>query len=230
MIGDSIAGNIHLPSIESATKADVKIIKAYSAIFENDESEAYHSPKFPANNFTDVIAKEVQKHKPEALVVQAGSVDITNLKTKTEESKKYEEYFKQKTIVSAHNIFQAVTNAILEHPELKQIILMKQIPRYDCDMKQKLSKLFNVTLEQLFEGCPYKSKITLGNHGLECSGGVFEARYENSQRKKYDGIHLFGPSGMKAYTNSVLSILTSAQLVLSVPPKYYDQFKHMKCP
>ena len=41
---------------------------------------------------------------------------------------------------------------------------------------------------------------------------------------------MFGPSGMKAYTNSVLSILASAQLVLSVPPKYYDQFEHMKCP
>ena len=38
---------------------------------------------------------------------------------------------------------------------------------------------------------------------------------------------MFGPSGMKAYTNSVLSILASAKLVLSVPPKYYE---HMQFP
>ena len=52
MIGDSIAGNIHLPSIKTATKADVEIVKAYSSIFENEENDAHHSPKFPAKNFT----------------------------------------------------------------------------------------------------------------------------------------------------------------------------------
>ena len=117
------------------------------------------------------------------MIVQAGSIDITNLKTKTDNSSKYHEYFKQKTIVSAHNLFQAITNATLEYPEVKQIILMKQIPRYDCEMKQMLSRLFNDTLEQLFETCPFKSKIILGNHRLDCSGGVFKARYEDSQTK-----------------------------------------------
>ena len=41
---------------------------------------------------------------------------------------------------------------------------------------------------------------------------------------------MVGPSGMKAYTASVLDILSSAQLVISMPPKYYDQFEHMTCP
>ena len=59
---------------------------------------------------------------------------------------------------------------------------------------------------------------------------MFEARYRNSQTEKFDGIHLYGPSGKKAYTNSVLSILYSAQLVLTQPPKYYDQIEHMNCP
>ena len=35
---------------------------------------------------------------------------------------------------------------------------------------------------------------------------------------------------MKAYTQSVLDILCSAQLVHSMPPKYHDQFEHKKCP
>ena len=34
---------------------------------------------------------------------------------------------------------------------------------------------------------------------------------------------MFGPSGQKAYTASVMKILSSAQLVRVTPPKYYDQ-------
>ena len=157
-------------------------------------------------------------------------MDITNLKTESAKSQQFIEYFKQKTIISANNTFQAVVNAALEHPELKQIVLMKQIPRYDSGIKQMLSKLFNDTLDQLYDSYPKKNKIILGNHSLDCSGGIFEARYRNSQTRKFDGIHLYGPSGIKAYTTSVLSILNSAQLVRTQPPKYYDQFEHMKCP
>ena len=121
MVGDSIAGMIHLPSIETATKADIKLVKAYSSIYANDESEAYYPPKFPTKNLTDVIEKELKKNETETLVVQAGSVDITNLKTESAKSQQFIEYFKQKTIISANNTFQAVVNAALEHPELKQI-------------------------------------------------------------------------------------------------------------
>ena len=36
---------------------------------------------------------------------------------------------------------------------------------------------------------------------------------------------MFGPSGMKSYTNSVLNILSTAQLVKVTPPRYYDDHK-----
>ena len=112
---------------------------------------------------------------------------------------------------------------------------MKQIPRYDSKasnppgFKPFLSKMFNETLDQLWTNCSLKNKLFIGNHNLECSGGVFEARYRNIQSNRYDGIHLYGPSGMKAYTASVLNILSIAQLVKTTPPKYYDEFEHTKC-
>ena len=136
------------------------------------------------------------------------------------------QYFKQKAIISAHNTFQSAINAALEHLELKQIVLMKLAPRFDSIIKQMLSKLFNDTLDQLYESYPHKSKVFPGNHSLDCSGWIFEARYRNSQTRKFDGIHLHGPSGMKAYTTSVLSILNSAQLVLTLI--YYDQLEHIQ--
>ena len=69
----------------------------------------------------------------------------------------------------------------------------------------------------------------IGNHSLECSGGVLQARYNNSQSGKFDGIHLFGPSGGKAYTASVMDILREAGLVKTEPPKYYDELDHKNC-
>ena len=111
---------------------------------------------------------------------------------------------------------------------------MKQIPRYDSKssnppgLKPYLSKLFNETLEKLCSSTQ-NSKIVLGTHNLDCHGGILEARYRSTQFQKFDGIHLYGPSGMKAYTASVINILNSAQLVKKTPPKYYDQFEHKKC-
>ena len=58
-----------------------------------------------------------------------------------------------------------------------------------------------------------KDKIAIGIHSLECSGGIKEARYRNNKNNRYDGIHLYGPSGRKAYTISVLDILKSADIL-----------------
>ena len=235
LVGDSIAGNAHLPTLETAVNADVKLVKAYSSTYENTNTVAQSAPRFPHKNFEDVISNEINKSEYDALIIQAGSVDITNLKTEEQNANEYLEYFKQKTIISAHNLFQAAKNAETKHPELKKIILMKQTPRYDADssnppgLKPYLSKLFNEKLDELCNSAQ-TSKITIGNHNLQCHGAVQEARYRNNQTRRFDGVHLYGPSGMKAYTASVLNILSSAQLVVCTPPRYYDQLPHMRCP
>ena len=55
------------------------------------------------------------------------------------------------------------------------------------------------------------------------------ARYKNIPMNKFDGIHMYGPSGMKAYTASVLNFLSEAKLVLSSTPRYYDQYDYQSC-
>ena len=71
--------------------------------------------------------------------------------------------------------------------------------------------------------CDFKDKLIIGNHNLDCYGGVHEARYRDIKTAKYDAVHLFGPSGQKSYTASLMNILSSAQLVKVIPPKYYDE-------
>ena len=205
VIGDSVSGNLHQKTIEIATKAEVKTVKAYSSIYENSDNPAKCAPRFPNKNFNDVIPKELNKFDADVLIVQSGSVDITNLKTNTNETEEFMEYFEQQAVVSANNLFKAVTNAVVNHQKLKKIIIMKQIPRFDQQssnppgLKPFLSKRYNETLDQLWTACTMKDKLSIGNHNLDCTDGVFLARYRNIKDNKCDGIHMYGPSGMKAY-------------------------------
>ena len=128
------------------------------------------------------------------------------------------DYFKQVTIMSATNLFEAATNALKVQPSLEKVIIMKQTPRYDprdvdpFGLKPSLSLLFNNTLGSLWLDSPLKEKLFVGDHNIECNGAIREARYRQTRSGRYDGIHLYGSSGRKAYTNSVLNILRLAQV------------------
>ena len=227
-IGDSISSNIDHKILENVMRTEVKTARAYSSIDDPKENEAKESTRFPEKNFSEVIASEMKKSETEILIVQAGSVDITNMKTSGDNVKKYGEYFKQQAITSATNLFTSVTNALLSNHGIQKAIIMKHIPRYDPrsndpqSVKAALSQLYNDTLVQLWLGSPHKNRIVLGSHRLDCAGGIRTARYRNGNR--YDGIHMYWPSGRKAYTESVLSIIREAELIKSPPPNYFRRY------
>ena len=141
----------------------------------------------------------------------------TNFNTK-ENPSKYLEYLRQETIISAKNMFSAASNALSVQPSLKKVVIMMQIPRYDpaevdpLSLKPVLSQLFNTTLTGEWMTCLQRDRIVIGNHNIECTGAIKESRYTESKTGRFDGIHLLGNSGQKAYTRSVLNILKTAQL------------------
>ena len=235
VVGDSISSQLHLKTIEFATDVKIRTAKAYSCKQENISTKGKHKPKFPTKNYTDVIANELEKDNTDLLLVQAGSTDITNLKTEGENTES-NEYFEKETVESAKNLFNAVTSAVNNNPGLKKVVILKQTPRYDFltsntpGLKPRLSTLFNETLDQLGNNCTFKDKLVIGTHDLNCSGGILQARYRDTKSGKFDGVHMYGPSGQKAYTASVVKILNSAQLVQYTPPKYYDELDHQSCP
>ena len=129
-IGDSISANVNIKSLEVATQSQLVTAKAYSSVNDTVSNIAKQAPKFPASNFADVIPKQLNKENFKCLVIQAGSVDITNLKTKHNPSQNME-YFRQETIKSATNLFNAGVKALKVQPNLTKVVIMKQIPRYD---------------------------------------------------------------------------------------------------
>ena len=154
---------------------------------------------------------EVGKNLVDYLVIQAGSTDITKLKTT--EKKVDTEVFKQEVRYAAKNIFTAAESALDNQPSLKKVVILTLTPRYDerkADpraLKPILANVFNNALGELWLDSSKKDKVVIGLHNLECVGGVREARYRDTNNRKYDGIHLHGPSGGKAYTISVIDIL-----------------------
>ena len=94
--------------------------------------------------------------------------------------------------------------------------------------------MYNTTLGELWLDSPDKNKIVLGIHDLECAGSIREARYRDSLGRRYDGIHMYGPSGMKAYTVSVLDILLESDIPLtgqfSSGSEYFRNLSNFKYP
>jgi hypothetical protein len=139
-------------------------------------------------------------------------------------------YFKQETVLSAKRFFQTGEKALTAHQALEKVVLMKQTPRYDpanvdplC-MKPALAELYNNTMTECWMDSQFKDKIVIGNHNIDCTGSIREARYREFKTGRFNGIHLRGSSGQKAYTKSVLNILKFAQLTSS------DYDYHKSCP
>ena len=217
-VGDSISDVADLEALQEATESQIVHLKAYSANYDTVSNEAKNQARFPHKNFTDVIGAALEKEAFDNIIVQSGSVDITNLKTKKDVEKHFD-YFHQQAVISATNTFSACENALKIYPSLVKTVIMKQIPRYDrtdldpLSVKQALSEIFNKTLTDLWLRSPLKHKMFIGSHNLECSGGIRQSRYENVLTGVYDGIHLHGSSGGKFYTKSALNILKQAGLV-----------------
>ena len=230
-IGDSISSNVHIKQLEAATKTNIVTAKAYSSIHDDESNIAKQAARFPNANFTDVVRTKLKNGNFKTLLLQAGSVDVTNLNT-NENPEEYMEYFKQVAIMSANNLFKAATNAVEAEPGLEKVVIMKQIPRYDpkdvdpLGLKPSLSLLFNNTLGSLWLDSPLKHKLFVGDHTIECNGAIREARYRETKTGRYDGIHLYGSSGRKAYTNSVLNILRLAKITSTDFHGPCEQFRY----
>ena len=149
------------------------------------------------------------------LILQAGSEDISNLDTlhKPEENL---DYFREKVTSSAKNLLSTAESSLQLCPNLKKVVIMDMIPRYDpsdldpLNLKPNLVHVFNSVIFELWMTSVYKDKIFIGHHNLQSSGSVREARFRDSIANKYDGVHMFGPPGKKAFTISTLAILKVA--------------------
>ena len=176
-IGDSISANVDIKMLSHATEAEFKTVRAYSSIKEST-NKWKQAPRFPDANFTDVVPAELGRGTYHYLVLQAPSVDITNMNTTFKLSE-----LEQQTNISVQNFFKVVESALKVHQTLKKVIVLKLIPRYDppsvdpMGMKSALSNMFNEKLEELWRRSYFQSKVFVGSHNIDCTGAIRESRY-----------------------------------------------------
>ena len=195
-VGSSIAHHCDIEEVKKQTGTQIQMERAYGSVYN-----PLH--RFPEKNFTDVVTTQVVTK--DILVMQASSVDLTELGRQTHMSQAYVE---QKALDSSYNMIKIAESALRDSPYLKQVILNERVPRYD-NLKQ-LSENANKELYQLREASVYKDKIHIGKHTLECEGELRNSRYGYPSEKCYDAIHLRGRTGKKSYTESILNIFSEA--------------------
>ena len=136
-IGDSISRNVYLKQLENATGTTFIHSKAYSSICDK-QCDLKKPPKFPMKNFLSVVPIELKKGAPPYyLILQAPSVDITNLITTNPSN--YQK-LKDLTFNSATNFFTIGIQAIQDQPSLQKVLLLKMIPRYDDELSLNFQK------------------------------------------------------------------------------------------
>ena len=122
--------------------------------------------------------------------------------------------------------------ALGAHPELRKFIILEHPPIFgtsDKDplsLKTELAKFANSTYQQIWSESALKNKIVIAKHNLEYSENSQRDIFTNMQNNRFDGIHMYGRDGRRAYTESVLSVLMNNVPRLRPRPAEF----HKSCP
>ena len=212
-MGDSIFRNVYMEKIEKKARNKVSVVKAYSSAYDTNKNNKYKN-----SNFTDLVPKELNKAKYDAVVMQASSTDLTNYKTvqNKEELRKIAQS-------SNANMLSVATTAIANHPEVKKVVLFERVPRFD--ELQELNQFANKDLQAQWLQCDkeFKDKISIGKHNLQPHGKFANvqrlARWgDQTRRQKPDNIHMVGPSGKMKMTDSILAGLARFGIIQEAGP------------
>ena len=196
-VADSVGNTANLRKVETSTKCRIRRTHATTA--KHYEEVVSDNLAHPGREDYDV------------LVISSPTVDITNLDTRIAPNGTTEN-LEEKVIESSRCIFNTAQEAIATNKNLKKVVIMEHSPRFDDHLKSKLAELANTTTSQLWAISPMNNKIFIGRHSLVSpgAGSTHLNRYKDYKTGMYDGVHLYGRTGVRDYTDSVKSIMMMA--------------------
>ena len=203
-VGTSISEALDVKKFEKDTGSQVTVERAYC--IENEG-------RFKDINFSAVVPEIVKKGDVDTLVLQTGSIEITNMEVnksmmdvekdlKTFKSECYEKVEKD-----SENLFSVAENAVAHNPELN-VIIVKRLPRYDrsskdiLGLKSQLSKFANHVYDQLWlkRGSPSNIHIVELELGCDNYPRLRNLIYGKQTHDSFDGVHLVGEGGKRHFT------------------------------
>ena len=211
-VGDTISSNADFKHISDISNTVITTVKAYAVSQEE-------SAGCPEKNFLDVVEKELEDKGYTFLVLGGGTVEITNLDTKSNPEEGITR-FKETVIRSSTKLFTLAEAALHTNPSLEKVIILRRPPRFDpvvsdpMELKPQLSRLGDAVLFDLWCESRFKEKIFLGDHQIPHQlGPDHEQVFGHPNHTAYDGIQMGGPGGRKCFQESILNILNNAGII-----------------
>ena len=168
--------------------------------------------KNPEQNFNAVVKNKLEEEPADILILQGGSVEITNMDTQNDPLSKFE-YFKQEVNITSENMFKVAEMALSTNSRLKKVIILDRIKRFDKEdvdpyrLKSQLSKLGNSAYLSLLSQSKFKNQIFIGHHNLQNNNFTKNQIYGSENHPSFDGINTTPYFGKKAYSQSLYDIL-----------------------
>ena len=161
--------------------------------------------RYKESNFAAIVPDVVRKGDVDILVLQTGSIELTNIdvnKAIDDKSKDINEYKKEwyiKAEKDSENLFSIAESAIAHSPELN-VVIVKRLPRFDhisrvpLGIKSQLSKFANYVYDQLWLKRGSPARIHVVDFNIECKNGSYlkDMLYGKPNNQKFDGTHLIG--------------------------------------
>ena len=180
-------------------------------------------------NFRAVVPNVVENDDVDTLVLQTGSIEITNIdvnKAVMDTKKQIEEYksdWFRKVEKDSSNLFSVAEAALKQSKGLKKVIIIKRLPRFDrsrddiLGIKSQLSNYANMCYDQIWlrKGQPENIVIASLN-GFESSGYLRNIIYVKPSSPSYDGIHFRGLHGARHISYRAVQMIKSVIPLKSV--------------
>ena len=176
--GTSISIVLDKKKFKQDTNTNLKFVKAYGIKAEDNQ-------RFPESNFTDTVPRVLEKENPEAIILQTGSIEISNFDVKKAlmDPEKSIEEWTLKVKADSNNLFNLAKRALQIRPSL-DVIIVKRLPRYDSKavdpihIKQSLSEFANSVYDQLWlEGGAPNNIHIVSFDNMECYGYLKDIVY-----------------------------------------------------
>ena len=210
-IGTSLSKVLNRKKFEDDLNVELHTVKAYCI---NKEG------RFPECNFEDMVPKVVSEDNTDTLVLQTGSIEITNIDVNnammdpSKNIEKYKEEWFEKVEEASNKLFKIAEDAIEKAPNMN-VVIVKRLPRFDrasndiIGIKSQLSTYANSIYDQLWlkKGSP--GNIHIVEVDLKCSNSRYlkSLIFGDPNTNYFDGVHLKGPGASRHFTYRVNQVL-----------------------
>ena len=175
----------------------------------------------------------VKEKKTDILVLQTGSIEITDmnikdgLKNPPEKIEAHKHDWFRKVEMDSTNLFNIAQDALANDKHIKKVVILKRLPRYDnvpdeiSKIKSDLSEYGNQVYDQIMLRRGHPSNIQIIELNLKCSDSQYLKNiiFGNPGEAHVDGVHLRGKASSRHFTyravQAILPIIKQQRRVVT---------------